>query len=262
MATGNEVNAYIQHASHIMAQVYHAANRDGSLAALGRDAIKDVRSEIHQVFFGRGERGGEPGAPLNPLFHDIVQDRKEHAAALAGGRPEEPLPSPGQILAAEHRGNVHGPQPARGTVQGDIYGYARPGEATRGEPGPAVGPPQEPARGQAAPGGAAGPEKGVYGPEQGVYGPEHGVYGRGGQADAAATPGQILRDDERAAEGQPHLGRGVEVAQAGPSPAPIPGGLAERILNERKDGYQLPRGKVLPDDQMETNQGTNKGRDR
>src|SRR5690348_14674540 len=99
MATGNELNAYIQHASHVMVQVYHAANRDGSLAALGRDAIKDVRSEIHQVFFGRGERGGEPGAPLNPLFHDIVQDRKEHAAALAGGGGAEPLPSPGQLLA-------------------------------------------------------------------------------------------------------------------------------------------------------------------
>jgi hypothetical protein len=34
--------------------------------AMAREATKDIRGAIHQVFFGRPEGPSEPGTPLNP----------------------------------------------------------------------------------------------------------------------------------------------------------------------------------------------------
>ncbi len=45
------------------------------LKAMGREAIKDVRNKVHEVFFGQGEGPGEPGAPLNYTQAEISQDR-------------------------------------------------------------------------------------------------------------------------------------------------------------------------------------------
>jgi hypothetical protein len=84
MAAESEVNEQVS-------RFYHAAMRDGSIAALGRDAVKDVRSTIMEMFFGKPERGGEPGTPLNPLFHDIVQARNYHSSFLGGGTPPPAL---------------------------------------------------------------------------------------------------------------------------------------------------------------------------
>jgi hypothetical protein len=85
---------------------YHAVMRDGTVAALGREAIKDVRSTFMEVFFGKGERGSEPGTPLNPLYYDLVQARNSHAgphgqpmqkgASMSSG---ESLPTPSEIIA-------------------------------------------------------------------------------------------------------------------------------------------------------------------
>jgi hypothetical protein len=36
------------------------------LAAMTREAIKDVRQTVNEVFFGKGEHAPEPGTPLNP----------------------------------------------------------------------------------------------------------------------------------------------------------------------------------------------------
>ena len=218
MSTGSEMNEYISHAAKTMEHVYHAATRDGTIPAIAREAIHDVRNTINEVFFGKGERGGQPGTPLQPLFHDIVQDRNAHAAAMEQARPgtampveacdctedgvmretlvkaaeyvvedligvkgqptgqhEPPAATPGQIIAEEHRGSVHGPQ-QQGTVQGGIYGY---------------------------------------GVEQGreTYGPPSALPANPG----LTTPGEIIRDDERGSvHGQDKDGH--ILTQEGPTP--------------------------------------------
>ena len=91
MAAEAEIQEFLNKAGELAGAGYDAAMRDGSLPAMGREAVKDIRNTIHEFFFGRGERGVEPGTPLNPLFHDIVQARESHEAA-----PESPaatLPS-------------------------------------------------------------------------------------------------------------------------------------------------------------------------
>jgi hypothetical protein len=45
------------------------------LRAMGREAMKDVRSTMHEVFFGQREGFGEPGAPLNSTMAEISKDR-------------------------------------------------------------------------------------------------------------------------------------------------------------------------------------------
>src|SRR4051794_24638545 len=84
MAAGTEANDYLIRA-------YHAVMRDGSVAATLRDAVKDVRNMFMEVFFGKGERGGEPGSPLNPLFHDLVEARKQHGSFQSSGPQAPPM---------------------------------------------------------------------------------------------------------------------------------------------------------------------------
>ena len=43
-----------------ISKAYHAVMRDGSVPAIGREAIKDVRSTIMEFFFGKGEKSAEP----------------------------------------------------------------------------------------------------------------------------------------------------------------------------------------------------------
>lgn len=42
--------------------------------AIVREAIKDVRSTIHEIFFGQRESFGEPGTPLNPTPQMVTND--------------------------------------------------------------------------------------------------------------------------------------------------------------------------------------------
>lgn len=44
------------------------------IKAMGREAIKDVRSTVNEVFLGSPELGGEPGTPLNPTPQMVTQD--------------------------------------------------------------------------------------------------------------------------------------------------------------------------------------------
>jgi hypothetical protein len=153
MATESDLNAYLDHAAKVAAAVYHASTRDGSVPALGREAVKDIRNTMHEMFFGKSERGGEPGTPLNPLFHDIVEARKSHSdvhgsGQQASGPAPAPLPSAGEIASQPEdlRGSVYGPQQQQGAVQGH-----REGAATAGQ----IAEQPEDLRG------------GVYGPQQG-----------------------------------------------------------------------------------------------
>jgi hypothetical protein len=66
------------------------------LKAMGREAIKDMRNTVHEVFFGQREGPGEPGAPLNYTQAEISQDR-----GLVGGYQA-------MLDAYASRGSVHG----------------------------------------------------------------------------------------------------------------------------------------------------------
>jgi hypothetical protein len=87
----------------LVAAAYHRVMRDGTIAAIAREAVKDIRSTIMEIFFGKAERGSEPGTPLTPLFYDQIQSRKSH------GGPSPPqehttmkdgpnLPTPSQVI--------------------------------------------------------------------------------------------------------------------------------------------------------------------
>lgn len=100
--------------------VMQTVTKDGTVAAIAREAVKDVRDTTHDVFFGRGERPGEPGAPLNPTQGEVAADRMgnlyghrspESIAADRGGVHGEPhgpqaWRSPDEIAAS--RGGIHG----------------------------------------------------------------------------------------------------------------------------------------------------------
>lgn len=74
MATGVETNeAFFARAEAIIAH----AMVDGTIAAIGRESVKELRDTFHKVFFGEHERGGEIGAPLNPLYGELAE-AKEH----------------------------------------------------------------------------------------------------------------------------------------------------------------------------------------
>jgi hypothetical protein len=44
------------------------------MAAMFREAVKDIRNTVSQIYFGRSESGGEPGTPLNPTPQLVTQD--------------------------------------------------------------------------------------------------------------------------------------------------------------------------------------------
>ncbi len=82
MAAESELQRYLDKAQANVAAAYHSVMKDGSVAAIGREGIKDVRNTINEIFFGRSDRGVEPGTPLNPLFSDLAEDRRSHEASL------------------------------------------------------------------------------------------------------------------------------------------------------------------------------------
>lgn len=46
----------------------------GQLAAMGREMVKDVRSSLHESYFGRPEHAAEAGSPGNPTQYMVNQD--------------------------------------------------------------------------------------------------------------------------------------------------------------------------------------------
>jgi hypothetical protein len=45
------------------------------LAAMGREAIKDVRGTLMETFFGKPEHASEPGTALSPTMQEVSADR-------------------------------------------------------------------------------------------------------------------------------------------------------------------------------------------
>jgi len=46
----------------------------GQLGAMWREALKDVRNTMNEVFFGKSEHMGEMGTPLNPTPHMVTKE--------------------------------------------------------------------------------------------------------------------------------------------------------------------------------------------
>jgi hypothetical protein len=109
-----------------------AIMRDGTVAAMGREAIKDVRNTLHETYFGQGEHGGEPGAPLNPTQGEIAAARQEDPQ-LYGPKQEtsQAQASPSDI--AKDKGGVHGPQQKAGH---ELRSEAAQGDKDRPSPSP------------------------------------------------------------------------------------------------------------------------------
>ena len=254
MATENELNEHYQHAMDTMARAYHAVTRDGSVPAVAREAIKDVRNTIHEVFFGKSERGGEPGAPLNPLFHDIIEARNAHGeelgpSGLGQGPTPGPLLTPGDIAEGRGQGaghSVYGPEHG---VYGPEHGVHGPASAMQASAGGPAG--QLPTPGQIANNDGLDSRQAQHGNVhgQGVSGSENAARG------SLPTPGQIAGDDALDnRQPQPGNVHGQEVAQV------VPGGWVERELEREKakqDGNaeggqnELGRQRSLPDEQRE-----------
>ena len=122
-----------------IAAVWNTVMRDGTIEAIAREAIKDIRNTNHEVFFGQGENFSEPGTPLSPTQGEIAADRKcrctdcVRRGAIAYGRGDmhgqhdahdhAPLRSPSEIAA--DRGGSNGPE------QGNDYGHEHGRELER-----------------------------------------------------------------------------------------------------------------------------------
>jgi hypothetical protein len=71
----------------------------GQLEAMSREAVKDVRDTMFQVFFGSRDGPGEPGTPLVPTQMMVNQELgtgNVYGAMLDGYAPPPQQRDPGQ----------------------------------------------------------------------------------------------------------------------------------------------------------------------
>jgi hypothetical protein len=109
--------------SSVLGAMYQAVMRDGSIAALGREAIKDIQDTYYQVAYGQGDHAREPGGPLTPLHSDIEAAREHYA-------PRADLPSPGDIARGTNfTAAEQGQSYLHGRTQGDERGNGVQGQA-------------------------------------------------------------------------------------------------------------------------------------
>jgi hypothetical protein len=47
----------------------------GQVAAMWREAVKDVRQTIMETYFGKGEHMPEPGTPMNPTQQQVTVEQ-------------------------------------------------------------------------------------------------------------------------------------------------------------------------------------------
>ncbi len=81
------------------------ANQPGfgaELAAIGREAIKDVRGAMMESFFGKPEHASEPGTPLSPTMQEVSAGRGVVSQYQA------------MLDSYASRGSVHGVDRGRG----------------------------------------------------------------------------------------------------------------------------------------------------
>ena len=114
---GKHHDIVVGHAGKLADAAVHAVTTNTTVTGFFREAIKDVRNMFMEVFFGRGERGGEPGTPLNPLYYDLVAARKsqplDSGLDLSSSITESILADPGRYHQPPASGPEH-PQPEHG----------------------------------------------------------------------------------------------------------------------------------------------------
>lgn len=93
---------FFKQAEALIVSAAKASVRDGTVPSIGREAIKDVRNTIHEIFFGRPEGQNEPGTPLNPTQGEIAADRREanHPYGFSQSGVDYSWPAPGVDTAA------------------------------------------------------------------------------------------------------------------------------------------------------------------
>lgn len=64
-------------AGSVVAAAKDAALKDGTIVAIGREAVKETHATLMDVFFGQKEGPGEPGTPLCPTQGEVAADRKD-----------------------------------------------------------------------------------------------------------------------------------------------------------------------------------------
>jgi hypothetical protein len=109
MAAESEMQESVNALGARLGKIYHAVMGDGSVAAVGREAIKDVRDTLDQVFFGQGNRAQEPGTPFNPYYSDIAEDRASHMAAVAANDNTQGGITPSDLAEGKSAGGVQEP---------------------------------------------------------------------------------------------------------------------------------------------------------
>src|SRR5260370_16730778 len=87
------------------------------LAAMGREAIKDVRGTLMESYFGKPEHASEPGTPLSPTMQEVSADRGlggQYQAMLDAYASRDTVPerAQDQERAPEHYSWVQPPPPA------------------------------------------------------------------------------------------------------------------------------------------------------
>lgn len=97
---------FFKQAEAMIVSAAKASVRDGTVPSIGREAIKDVRNTIHEIFFGRPEGHNEPGTPLNPTQGEIAADRREanHPYGFSQSGVDYSMPAP--ALAMPTAGDI------------------------------------------------------------------------------------------------------------------------------------------------------------
>jgi hypothetical protein len=103
MAEGNRKEpGLLQQAGNMLGAAYRAVMRGGEIQAAGRQGIDELGQAL-KAFPDSIQAHAEPGSMFEPLHRDIAAARDKYA-------PEQPLPSPSQILKeGKATDTVHGP---------------------------------------------------------------------------------------------------------------------------------------------------------
>ena len=78
MAQDKEPSLWQQYLDMRARNVEQLPSFGGEMAALWREARKDINNSLHQVFFGQQAGIGEPGTPLVPTQMQVNQDLNVH----------------------------------------------------------------------------------------------------------------------------------------------------------------------------------------
>lgn len=118
-----------------------AVTRDGTMAAMGREALKDLRQAFMHVFFDCPEGAAELGTPLNPLPSEIRNSNRADQHPYGHQLPAtaahiSPAPTAGDIAHdrdTRPQGSVYGPETSRSSPTAGEIAHDRDGQVLQQE---------------------------------------------------------------------------------------------------------------------------------